>query len=351
MARHSAERIAGKANELSQSIPPHLSGAAAYVDQYAGLPGNAFGVLPQLFLEGPYREAHSTHLQNLRDGQHTFEAILDGLWSVAKTFDAAEVANTVRKQDKKHADLKAPTGSGADLDGVALGASWLTAGELAIAWSASASMKLGISTQCILGFLAAVSWPLVIPDHVALSSAKAAWDAAAEQLQTIGELANVTRLDDDTWSADSPSRQAFDATVNQFDVELKQAADQAEGMSSGLESVGDTAYALMLTMTITDLVTLTMVLALAGIKLFPPLAPAAEAAQDTAAAANGAATAAIISALGGFVGTFAGGTLSLAQAGSFTKLDVADDDGGYGSGKGEDTFPDVDLDFAELPVT
>ena len=351
MASHSAEQIAGRANELSQSILPHLSGAAAYVEQYADLPGNAFGALPQMFLEGPYREAHSTHLQNLRDGEQTFDAILDGLWSVAKTFDAAEVANTVRKKDKEHAELTAPTGSGADLDSLALGGSWLTAGELAIAWSASASMKLGISTQCILGFLAAVSWPLVIPDHEALSSAKGAWDAAAEQLQTIGELANLARFDDDTWSSDSPSRAAFDKTVNQFDIELKQAADLAEGMSSSLESVANSAYALMLTMAITDLATLITVIALAVMKMFPPAAPAAEAAQDTAAAANGTATAAIISALASFVGTFAGGALSLAQAGSFTKLNVADDDGGYGFGNGEDTFTDVDLEFAGLPVT
>jgi hypothetical protein len=351
MAKHSAERIAAKANELSQAVPPHLSGAAAYVDQYADLPGTAFGVFPQLFLAGPYREARSTQLQNLRDGALTFDAIVDGLWSVATTFDAAEVANTARKQDKQHTDLVAPTGSGHDLDGLALGAAWLTAGELAITWSASASMKLGISTQCILGFLAAVSWPLVIPDHQALSTAKGAWDAAAEQLQAIGELANLTRFDDDTWSADSPSRAAFDSTVNQFDIELKQAADQAGGMSSGLESVGNTAYALMLAMAITDLVTLITVFILAWFKMFPPTAAAAEVAQDSAAAANGAATTAVVSALGGFVGAFASGALSLAQAGTFTKLEVADENGTYGSGTGEDTFVDVDLDFSSLPVT
>jgi hypothetical protein len=351
VAKHSATRIADKANDLSQSVPPHLAAAAAYVDQYASLPGNAFGVLPQVFLEGPYNEAHRTQLKNLDDGTATFDSIIKGLWSVARTFDAVEAANTVRKEDKKPGDLPRPEGSGADLDGIALGGSWLTAGEMAITWSASAAMKLGISTQCILGFLAAVSWPLVIPDHEALSRAKSAWDSASDELQTIGEVANLVHFDDDTWSPDSPSRAAFDQTVNQFDVELRQAATAADGMSSGLESVGNVAWGLMLAMAITDLVTLITVIALAFFKMFPPTAPAAEAAQDTAAAANGAATIAIVTALGSFVGTFASGVLSLAQAGNFTKLDIENDDGAYGSGNGEATFVDVDLDFDSLPVT
>lgn len=349
MAKHSATRIAERANSLSQQVPQHLSAAAGYVEQYADLPGQAFGILPQAFLSGPYSQAWSTQLRNLKDGKTTFDGIVDGLWQVAKNFDAVEVANTARKQDKKPATLTKPTASGDVMDAAALATSWPTAAIMLNLWIISAGVKAGISTQCLLGFLSAVGWALVIPDHEALSQAKGAWDSASTELQTIGKVTNLVDFDDDTWSADSASRQAFDRTINNFDTELGQAQANAAGVSSALEGVGNALWGLMLAMMITDIATLIIILALLPAKLFPPTSAPAEAAQDAAAASNGVVTAAIVSAVSGLVGTFAAGALSVAQAGGFTKLDIKNDAGRYGSGTGEDTFVDIDLDFATQP--
>ena len=345
MAKHSAKRIAERANTLSQDVPQHLSAASGYVEQYAELPGTAFGILPQIFLSGPYNDAWSTQLQNLKDGKTTFDSILDGMWQVAKNFDAVEVANTVRKQDKKPGELKKPDTSGSTGDAVAQATAWATVKIMADLWIVSAGVKAGISTQCMLGFLSAVGWALVIPDHEALSEAKGAWDNASTELQTIGTVKSQVDFDDDTWSADSPSRQAFDKTIDQFDTELRQAYEAADGVSGGLDSVGNAAWGLMVAMMIVDISTLIIILCLLPAKLFPPTAPAAEAAQDAAAAGNGAATAGIIAGIAGLVATFAGGVLGISQAGQFSKLTIANDPGDYGSGHGEDTFVDVDLDF------